>query len=450
MKSISRVFVANRGEIAVRIIRACREIGIETVLGVSEIDRETLAARMADRVICIGPAQALKSYLSIPTIVTAAKGTGCDAIHPGYGFLAEIPALGEACAEHGLIFIGPRPENIRKMGDKLEARKIVAALGIPVIPGSELVKESDEAASVAKKIGFPLLLKAAAGGGGKGMKIVQRAEDLQELYNEAYSEALSAFGDGRIYMEHFIPNARHIEIQVLADKYGKIVHLFERDCSLQRRYQKVVEEAPSPAVSDELRNEIGLAAINIASHIGYENAGTIETILDQDEDKFYFLEMNTRIQVEHPVTEIVTGIDLVKEQIKIAAGDPLSFSQDDIHIKGHAIECRINAESSVDNFRPCPGRIARWVPPSGPQLRIDSHCFSGYDVPPYYDSLLAKLIASGTDRPNAIEQMRYALENFFVEGIETNIPFLSRIVHESDFANGKTNTRWLENMLLRV
>jgi acetyl-CoA carboxylase biotin carboxylase subunit len=293
-------------------------------------------------------------------------------------------------------------------------------------------------------------MKAAAGGGGKGMKIVQRAEDLQELYNEAYSEALSAFGDGRIYMEHFIPNARHIEIQVLADKYGKIVHLFERDCSLQRRYQKVVEEAPSPAVSDELRNEIGLAAINIASHIGYENAGTIETILDQDEDKFYFLEMNTRIQVEHPVTEIVTGIDLVKEQIKIAAGDPLSFSQDDIHIKGHAIECRINAESSVDNFRPCPGRIARWVPPSGPQLRIDSHCFSGYDVPPYYDSLLAKLIASGTDRPNAIEQMRYALENFFVEGIETNIPFLSRIVHESDFANGKTNTRWLENMLLRV
>jgi acetyl-CoA carboxylase biotin carboxylase subunit len=450
MKKISRVFVANRGEIAVRIIRACHEIGIQTVLGVSEIDRESLAAKTADRVICIGPPQALKSYLSIPTIITAAKGTGCDAIHPGYGFLAEIPALGEACVEHGLIFIGPRPENIRKMGDKLEARRIVAALGIPVIPGSELVQESKAVESAAKKIGFPLLLKAAAGGGGKGMKIVQRAGDLKELYDEASAEALSAFGDGRIYIERFIPNARHIEIQVLADKYGKIIHLFERDCSLQRRYQKVVEEAPSPAVSDELRNRIGLAAIRIARHIMYENAGTIETILDQDAGKFYFLEMNTRIQVEHPVTELVTGVDLVKEQISIARGDPLSFSQDDIRIKGHAIECRINAESAVNNFLPNPGRITRWVPPCGPQLRIDSHCFPGYYVPPYYDSLLAKLLASGIDRPKAIEQMRYALENFLVEGIETNIPFLSKIIQDPDFTNGKTNTRWLENVLLRA
>ncbi len=450
MKTISRVFVANRGEIAVRIIRACHEIEIQTVLGVSEIDRESLAAKMADRVICLGPPQALKSYLSIPTIITAAKGTGCDAIHPGYGFLAENPALGEACAEYGLIFIGPRPENIRKMGDKLEARRIVATLGIPVIPGSELVKDSKEVETVAKRIGLPLLLKAAAGGGGKGMKIVQRAEDLKALYDEASAEALSAFGDDRIYIEHFIPNARHIEIQILADKYGKTIHLFERDCSLQRRYQKVVEEAPSPAVSDELRNEIGVAAIRIARHIRYENAGTVETILDQDTGKFYFLEMNTRIQVEHPVTEIVTGVDLVKEQIKIARGDPLGFSQDDIRMKGHAIECRINAESAVNNFRPCPGRITRWVPPGGPQLRIDSHCFPGYFVPPYYDSLLAKLVASGTDRPKAIERMRYALENFLVQGIETNIPFLSKIIQEPDFMNGKTNTRWLENRLLRT
>jgi len=450
VKSISRVFVANRGEIAVRIIRACHEIGIRTVLGVSEIDRETLAAKMADRVICIGPPQALKSYLSIPTIVTAAKGTGCDAIHPGYGFLAEIPALGEACAGHELVFIGPRPENIRKMGDKLEARRIVSALGIPVIPGSELVKEKEAAASAAKGIGFPLLLKAAAGGGGKGMKIVRRAEDLNERFDEASAEALSAFGDGRIYMEHFIPNARHIEIQILADKYGKIIHLFERDCSLQRRYQKVIEEAPSPAVSDELRERIGNAATRIAGHIRYENAGTIETILDQDTGEFYFLEMNTRIQVEHPVTEIVTGVDLVKEQIRIAGGEPLRLSQDDVRMKGHAVECRINAESAVNHFRPNPGKILRWVPPSGPQLRIDSHCFPGYYVPPYYDSLLAKLVASGSDRPEAIAQMRDALANFHVEGIETNIPFLSKIVHEPDVTNGNTNTRWLENMLLRA
>ena len=449
MKGISRVLIANRGEIAVRVIRACRDMGIESVVAVSEADRESLPAKMADRAICIGPPLPMESYLKVATIISAALGTGADAIHPGYGFLAEQPDLPEACAEYGLKFVGPKADNIRKMGDKLLARKMVKGLGIPVIPGSELVMDFKGVMRVAEKLGYPLLLKAAAGGGGKGMKIIEQPKDVKTVFEEASAEARSAFGDDRIYVEQFIPNARHIEIQIIADRFGNIVHLFERDCSLQRRYQKMVEEAPSPAVSSQLREQICRAAVNIVQHIGYENAGTVEFVLDQDQGQFYFLEMNTRIQVEHPVTEMITGVDLVKEQLRVAGGDCLSLSQEEVQLSGHAIECRINAELPDADFRPCPGGITRWVPPEGSGIRVDSHCYSGYFVPPYYDSLLAKLITKGTDRREAIERMQYALANFIVSGVDTTIPFHQVILKNPDYLNGQVNTRWIENILVK-
>jgi acetyl-CoA carboxylase, biotin carboxylase subunit len=449
MKRISRVFIANRGEIAVRIIGACKALGIETVLGASEADRESLAAKMADRVVCIGPPPALKSYLQVGTIVTAALGTGSDAVHPGYGFLAEQPELGEACTDHGLILIGPRPDNIRKMGDKLLARKTARELRIPVIPGSEWVRDFDEARSVTERVGFPVLLKAAAGGGGKGMKTVERPEVLKRVFEEASAEALAAFGDDRIYMEHFIPNARHIEIQILADHMGEVIHLFERDCSVQRRYQKMIEEAPSPAVGEALREKICDAALRIVKHIGYLNAGTVEFILDQDHGTFYFLEMNTRIQVEHPVTEMITGVDIVKEQIRIAGGEPLSLSQKEVRSEGHAIECRINAEMPDDNFRPSPGKITRWQAPEGGGIRLDTHCFAGYFVPPFYDSLLAKLIVKGDDRLQAIQHARSALSNFIVQGVDTTIAICQSIMDNPDYIKGKIHTRWVEDVLLK-
>jgi len=448
MRGISRIFVANRGEIAVRILKACQELGIESVLGVSEADRDSLAARMADRVVCIGPPQPLQSYLRVDTIITAALGTGADAIHPGYGFLAEQPELGEACADNGLIFIGPKPENIRKMGDKLVAREMVKELGVPVIPGSELVHGFEEALSMAQKVGLPILLKAAAGGGGKGMKMVRRLDDLKTVFDEASAEARAAFGDDRIYIEHLIPNARHIEVQILADRLGNIVHLFERDCSLQRRYQKMVEEAPSPVVSDDMRERICKAAVRIADHVGYENAGTIETMLDQDQGKFFFLEMNTRIQVEHPVTEMITGKDLVKEQIRIAGGEAISFTQEGVSMQGHAIECRINAEKPEADFRPSPGRITDWRPPEGNGIRVDSHCYTGYFVPPYYDSLLAKLIVKGDNRPKAVDRMGYALADFEVNGVDTTIPFYRNLMNNPDYLHGRINTRWIEDVFL--
>ena len=449
MKGISRVLIANRGEIAVRIIGACQDLGIESIVTVSEADRESLPARMADRAVCIGPARSGESYLKVGTIISAALGTGADAIHPGYGFLAEQVDLPEACAQHGLTFIGPTGDNIREMGDKLLARKLVDGLGIPVIPGSELVLDEVNALGVAEKIGYPVLLKAAGGGGGKGMKIVERSEEMKIVFSEASAEARAAFGDSRIYIEHFIPNARHIEIQIIGDRLGNIVHLFERDCSLQRRYQKMVEEAPSPVVSPELREKICASAVSITRHIKYENAGTIEFILDQDDGQFYFLEMNTRIQVEHPVTEMITGVDLVKEQIRIAAGKPISFSQKEVRLKGHAIECRINAESPRAGFQPCPGRITEWIPPEGPGIRLDSHCYSGYMVPPFYDSLLAKLITSGRDRQEAIQTMKYALSNLTVSGIDTTIPFYQFLLRYPDYLEGKVNTRWVEDVLLK-
>jgi len=447
MANISRVLVANRGEIAVRIIKACQKLGIETVLAMSDADRDTLAAKMADRAVCIGPAPPLESYLKVNTIITAALGTGADAIHPGYGFLAEQPELGEACEQNGVIFIGPKPDTIRGMGDKLVARKTAIDLGVPVIPGSALIADLDQAWQEAEKIGFPILLKAAAGGGGKGMKAVHKADEMETVFTEASAEARAAFGDDRLFAERFIPNARHIEVQILADNSGNCIHLYERDCSLQRRYQKVIEEAPSIALSTELRKEMCEAAINLTKSIGYENAGTIEFVLDQDQGRFYFLEMNTRIQVEHPVTEMVSDVDLVAEQLRVAAGERLKLSQEEITVTGHAIECRINAESPNNDFRPSPGRILKWDVPQGDGIRVDTHCFEGYFVPPYYDSLLAKLIVIGKDRAEAISKMASALSNFHVTGIETNIEFLSAIVAHPDFKDGKTNTRWLESIL---
>jgi acetyl-CoA carboxylase biotin carboxylase subunit len=448
MKGISRVLVANRSEIAVRIIRACRELDIQPIVAVSEADKESLPARLADRAVCIGPPRATESYLKVGTIIAAALGTGADAIHPGYGFLAEQPELPEACTQNAITFIGPTANNIRQMGDKLLARKMASEVGVPVIPGSELVNDYETAATVADQVGYPILLKAAAGGGGKGMKTVTRSKEMRAIFDEASAEAQAAFGDGRIYVEHFIPNARHIEIQILGDRLGNIVHLFERDCSLQRRYQKMVEESPSPALTAEIREKICNAALAITRHIKYENAGTVEFILDQDSAQFYFLEMNTRIQVEHPVTEMITGLDLVKEQIRIAAGDRISFSQEEVKLSGHAVECRINAESAETGFRPCPGKLTEWTPPEGQGIRLDSHCYAGYTVPPFYDSLLGKLITRGKDRHEAIERMKIALSEFAVSGINTTIPFYQRILKHPDYQNGKVNTRWVEEVLL--
>ncbi len=449
MKRITRVLIANRSEIAVRVIRACRDLGIQSVLAASEADKDSLPAKMADRSVCVGPAKATESYLKVGTIISAALGTGADAVHPGYGFLAEQPDLPEACAQYGLIFIGPTAENIRKMGDKVLARKMAEGLGVPVIPGSEPVRDAREAMRVAEEVGYPLLLKAAAGGGGKGMKIVKGPKDVKIIFEEASAEAHAAFGDGRIYAERFIPNARHIEVQIIGDAEGDVVHLFERDCSLQRRYQKMVEEAPSPVISNGLRKKICASAIRIAKAVNYQNAGTVEFIFDQDRGQFYFLEMNTRIQVEHPITEMVTGVDLVKEQIRIACGEPLSFSQKEVRVEGHAIECRINAESSTDGFRPCPGLITKWIPPEGQETRVDSHCYSGYFVPPFYDSLLAKLITKGDDRREAVDRMKEALTRFVVSGIETTIPFYQFMLKHPDYLEGKLNTRWVEDVLLR-
>ncbi len=449
MKRIKRVFIANRGEIALRVLRACQDLGIETVVAVSEADRESLPAKMADRAVCIGPAQATESYLKVGTIISAALGAGADAVHPGYGFLAEQPELPEACVEYGLIFIGPTADNIRKMGDKILARKMAAELGIPVIPGSELVRDYRDAVTLAEGVGYPILLKAAAGGGGKGMKIIESPRDMKRIFEEASAEARAAFGDDRMYAERFIPNARHIEVQVLGDAFGNVVHLFERDCSLQRRYQKMVEEAPSPVISNDFRKMICESALSIAKAVDYQNAGTVEFILDQDQGQFYFLEMNTRIQVEHPVTEMVTGVDIVKEQMRIASGEPLSFSQEEVQFEGHAIECRVNAESSTQGFRPCPGLITEWIPPEGEGIRVDSHCYPGYFVPPFYDSLLAKLITRGSNRYEAINRMKESLAGFIVSGIDTTIPFYRFMLQHTDYLDGRLNTRWVENVLLQ-
>jgi acetyl-CoA carboxylase, biotin carboxylase subunit len=445
--SVTRVLVANRGEIAVRIIRACQSLGIETVAAVSEADRESLAAKMATRVVCIGPPRSSDSYLKTAALLAAVQGTGCDALHPGYGFLSERAELAQACADNKITFVGPSADNITKMGDKLEARKIAASSGVATVPGSDHAKNPREATAQAEKIGYPVLLKASAGGGGRGIKLVWNAQEMQTTFSTAAAEARAAFGNDTLYMERYIGNARHVEVQVLGDRFGNVIHLGERDCSLQRRHQKIVEEAPAYAVSKEVRAQICEAAATLARSIGYQNAGTVEFIFDNDTNEFFFLEMNTRIQVEHPATEMITGVDLVAQQLRIARGEPLAFKQSDIGFSGHAIECRINAESPQHGFRPCPGRITHWEAPAGPGVRLDTHCYSGYFVPPFYDSLLAKLIVHGEDRSQAIARTKQALTVFQVQGIDTGIPFLQTVVDDADYLAGKVNTRWLEKKL---
>jgi acetyl-CoA carboxylase biotin carboxylase subunit len=438
-----KVLIANRGEIALRVIRACRELGIQTVAVYSEADRESLHVRFADDDVCIGPAPARESYLRIPRIIAAAEITGADAIHPGYGFLAENAEFAETCAASNIAFIGPTAEQIRVMGDKAAARRAMADVGVPVVPGTPgPVEDSDEALGFANDIGFPVIIKAAAGGGGKGMRVANDADDFARAFQLARSEALSAFGNGDVYVEKYLARPRHIEFQILGDRHGHVIHLGERDCSVQRRHQKLIEEAPSPALTPDLRKRMGDAAVRGAKSIEYVGAGTIEMLLDTD-GEFYFMEMNTRIQVEHPVTEMITGIDLVKEQIRVAAGAPLSVLELPA-LRGHVIECRVNAEDPARNFQPSPGRIEAFHPPGGPGVRIDTHAYAGYTVPPFYDSLIAKLICQGRDRQEAIRRMQMALDSFIVEGITTTIPFLSRVMGQKEFQRGEVDTKFLE------
>lgn len=445
---IRRVFVANRGEIAVRVIRACRSLGVESVIGVSEADIETLGAQMANEIVVIGPPPANESYLRADKIVAAALAAGCDAIHPGYGFLSERASFARACRDAGIVFIGPSPEAIEAMGDKITAVTLAEKAGVPRVPGSGALKDVQHAKRVGAEIGYPVLIKATAGGGGRGMRVVREEGELDELMSSAANEALSAFGDRTLYMEKFIEHARHVEIQIMADSCDHVVYLGERECSTQRRHQKLIEEAPSPSVDTAMRRAMGDCAVRLARNAKYCGAGTVEFVVDELNNSFYFLEMNTRIQVEHPVTEMITGFDLVAEQIRIACGLPLSFTQAEVRLQGHAIECRINAEDSTRDFRPCPGLITRWEVSSGDGIRFDSHCYCGYTVPPNYDSLIGKLIVHARTRDKAIELMRRALGEFRIEGTATTVPFHEAVLAHDDFVNGKVTTRWVEDTFL--
>ncbi|MDP9349642.1 MAG: acetyl-CoA carboxylase biotin carboxylase subunit [Gemmatimonadota bacterium] len=438
-----KVLIANRGEIALRVIRACKELGIRTVAVYSEADRESLHVRFADEDVCIGPAQARESYLNIPRIIAAAEITGADAIHPGYGFLAENAEFSEICERSHITFIGPSPQQIRQMGDKATARRTMAEVGVPIVPGTDAIADPEEALAAAREIGFPVLIKAAAGGGGKGMRVAGSEEEFVKQFTMARNEAAAAFNDDSVYVEKYLARPRHIEFQILGDQHGRVIHLGERDCSIQRRHQKLIEEAPSPALDPDLRARMGEAAVRGAKAIEYVGAGTIEMLLNED-GSFYFMEMNTRIQVEHPVTEMVTGYDLVKEQIRAAAGLPLSVSKDVVELRGHAIECRINAEDPARNFAPSPGTINTFHPPGGPGVRVDTHVYAGYRVPPYYDSLLGKLIVHGATREEAIARMRHSLASLVVEGVHTTIPFLLEVMENPDFIAGTVDTKSLE------
>ncbi len=441
-----KILIANRGEIACRVIWACKELGVKTVAVHSEADRDALHVRFADEAICIGPPPSPLSYLNIPAIISAAEITNVDAIHPGYGFLSENPHFAEICDECQIKFIGPSPQVMRTMGDKVTAKQAMKAAGVPVTPGSAgLLDEEEDAIREAEKIGYPVLIKATAGGGGRGMRVAHNRAELLNGYHTARAEAEAAFKNSGVYLEKYIANPRHIEIQVLADEHGNVVHLGERECSVQRRHQKLIEESPSPAVSYELRQEMGRVAVRACQEVGYSNAGTIEFLLDED-GSFYFMEMNTRIQVEHPVTEFVTIADLVAAQIRIAYGEPLGFQQEDVFFVGHAIECRINAEDP-DTFTPSPGRITTLNLPSGPGVRVDTAIYDGYFVPPHYDSLIAKLIVHHRDRPRAIARMRRALGAMVVEGIKTTIPMHLKILDEPDFVAGNISTRFMERFL---
>ena len=445
---LRKVLIANRGEIALRVIRACQELGIRTVAVYSEADRESLHVRFADEDVCIGPAPARDSYLNIPRIIAAAEVTGADAIHPGYGFLAENAEFAEICDHSEIVFIGPTADQIRRMGDKAVARETMIAEGVPVVPGSDgAVDDPERAMEIAHEIGFPVLIKAAAGGGGKGMRVAAEESSFAKALQAAQNEAQAAFGNGTVYLEKYLARPRHVEIQVLGDSHGRITHLGERECSIQRRHQKLIEESPSPAVSPKLREKMGDAAVKAARAINYQSAGTVEFLLDQDES-FYFMEMNTRIQVEHPVTELVTGVDLIKEQIRVAAGEKHSLPDDEpIELNGHALECRINAEDPARNFQPSPGEITIWHAPGGPGVRVDSHAYQGYRVPPFYDSLLAKLIVHGQNRQESIIRMRLALEAFIVEGVKTTIPFLLELLEDPAVVAGEIDTKFLERRM---
>lgn len=438
-----KILIANRGEIAVRIIRACREMGIETVAVYSEIDKESLHVEMADESICIGPASPKDSYLNIKNILSATVLTGAEAIHPGFGFLSENSKFASMCKECNIVFIGPDSELIDKMGNKSNARRIMEEAGVAVVPGSKKpIENSEEALDLAEKIGYPVMIKASAGGGGRGIRVVTHEKELIEAINTAKKEALSAFGDDSMYMEKYIECPKHVEIQILGDNYGNIVYLGERDCSIQRRNQKILEEAPCSVITQELRNKMGEAAVRAAKYVGYKNAGTIEFLLDKH-NNFYFMEMNTRIQVEHPITEFITGVDLIKEQIKIAAGMKVSFSQEDIKIQGHSIECRINAEDTLNNFMPCPGRISGLFIPGGLGIRVDSNIYDGYTIPPTYDSMIAKLIVHGRDRHEAINKMKRALGEFLIDGIKTNIDYHMSILNNEKFISGNYDTGFI-------
>ena len=443
----TKVLIANRGEIALRIHRACKEMGISTVAVHSEADRGAMWVRLADESVCIGPAPAAKSYLNIPSIIAAAEITGAQAIHPGYGFLSENARFAEIVEAHGMTFIGPKPEHIRVMGDKITAKQTVKDAGIPVVPGSDGEVETVEAAvKASKSIGFPLIVKAAAGGGGRGMKVAMTADDLVEAVQTAQSEAQAAFGNGAVYMERYLQKPRHIELQVIADSHGNVVHLGERDCSLQRRHQKVLEEAPSPALSAVERAQIGRTVNEAIGKIGYLGVGTIEFLWEDGE--FFFIEMNTRLQVEHPVTEMITGVDLVREQIRIAAGLPLSFSQDDIHFEGHSIEVRINAENA-ETFTPSPGTVNDFHAPGGLGVRLDSAIYAGYSIPPYYDSLIGKLIVHGRDREECVARLKRSLNEMVVGGVDTTIPLFQKLLQEPDILSGDYDIHWLENWARR-
>jgi acetyl-CoA carboxylase biotin carboxylase subunit len=440
-----KILVANRGEIALRVIHACRELGIKTVAVHSTADADSLHVAYADEAVCIGPPPSAESYLNVTSIISAAEITGADAVHPGYGFLAENAAFAEVLEECQLEWIGPPPESIRLMGDKSKARRTAAAAGVPVLPGSrEPLADAAEAAKVAAEVGFPVILKAAAGGGGRGMRIVQESGVLASQFETASQEALKAFGDGSIYLERFLMDPRHIEFQIFGDKYDRVIHLGERECSIQRRHQKLIEEAPSPALTDEMRQEMGEAAVKLAAAAGYTNAGTVEFLLDRD-GSFYFMEMNTRIQVEHPVTEVVTGTDLVKLQIQVAAGERLTLP-DALVARGHAIECRINAENA-ETFNPSPGRVETFHAPGGPGIRVDTHVYEDYFIPPHYDSLIAKLISYGRDREEAVARMERALDFFVVDGVDTSIPLHQKIMRDPRFRAGNISTHFMERFL---
>jgi len=442
-----KILIANRGEIAVRIIRACHEMGIKTVAVYSEMDAEALHTQMADEAVCIGPAKAKDSYLNIQNILSATVLTGAEAIHPGFGFLSENSKFAKMCSECNITFIGPDAETIDKMGNKSRAREIMIAAGVPVVPGSEgAVADDKEALKLAREIGYPVMVKASAGGGGRGIRIVHSDEEMVKAFNTAKTEALNAFGDDTMYVEKFVENPRHIEFQVLGDSFGNVIHLGERDCSVQRRNQKVLEEAPSAVMTEELRAEMGLVAVNAAKAVDYKNAGTIEFLLDKH-GKYYFMEMNTRIQVEHGITELVTGVDLIKEQLRVAAGERLQYTQEEIKIKGHAIECRINAEDPEKGFRPSPGTIERLHLPGGPGVRLDSAVYQGYTIPPTYDSMIGKLMVYGTNREEALNKMRRALGEFVIEGLETNIDFQYLILENEAFKKGIYDTGFISKEL---